>query len=247
MSETRAVERRRRILITGGSSGIGRAVASRLSATNDVWLWGSRAETAAEAASSMNVAGSDGVDITDFDAVEVGVGRIVAELGGLDGVFINAGIDGTGKPALEVSPENFRRVLDVNVIGAFNVAKVVIPYLSRPGSVVFNASVNALRPEANFVDYNASKAAVVSMAQTFALELAEQGVTVLAVCPGYFPTKMTESYLSDPDLLPELLSLVPARRVGDLAEIAAVVEFLLSDGARFMSGAAVPVDGGRSI
>lgn len=237
----------RRLLITGGSSGIGRAVAARVAQTDDVWVWGSKIETARDAARDVGARGFAGVDIRDYEAVEKAVQTIIKTSGQLDGVFINAGVDGAGLPALEVSPEGFRDVLNVNVIGAFNVAKAVLPYLTRPGTLLFNASVNALRPEANFVDYNASKAAVVSIAQTLALELASQGVTALAICPGYFPTRMTQPYLEDPEIQQELLRHVPAGRFGDLTEIAEVVDFLLSPSARFMSGAVVPVDGGRNI
>ena len=93
---------------------------------------------------------------------------------------------------------------------------------------MFNASVNALRPELNFLDYNASKAAVVSMAKSLAMEVSGRGVAVTALCPGYFPTRMTAPYLDDPGTRDELLARIPAGRFGDLAEIAALVDFLLS-------------------
>ena len=112
-------------------------------------------------------------------------------MGGIDGVFVNAGIDGEGLPAAELDVSHFRRVLDVNVVGAFLVARTSLRGPEPPSSIVFNASVNALRPELNFLDYNASKAAVVSMAKSLALEVSARGVAVTALCPGYFPTRMT--------------------------------------------------------
>ena len=89
-------------------------------------------------------------------------------------------------------------MLDVNVVGAFVVARAALRGPQRPGAIVFNASVNALRPELHFLDYNASKAAIVSMAKSLALEVSATGTTVTALCPGYFPTRMTAPYLEDP-------------------------------------------------
>jgi NAD(P)-dependent dehydrogenase (short-subunit alcohol dehydrogenase family) len=235
-------------VVSGVSTGIGRAVTERLIADGHaVWGLGANAGRLDALRAEVAIAGTTQCDVADETEVDRAVQQVGEALGHVDGVFVNAGIDGLGSAAGSLSVEHFRRVLDVNVIGAFLVAQRFLPLLSRPGTIVFNASVNALRPEAHFLDYNASKAAVVSMARTMALELSADQISVMALCPGYFPTPMTQSSLDDPTISAELLSLIPARRFGELPEIAELVAFLLGPSARFMTGAIVPIDGGRGI
>ncbi len=238
----------RRILISGGTSGIGYACAAHLAARGDrVWVLGSAGPGVAAATAVLPLAGGSACDVSDAGEVQTAFTDALAALGGLDGVFVNAGIDGLAVPAADLDAQHFRRVLDVNVIGAFLVAQAALKTLTRPGSIVLNASVNALRPERLFLDYNASKAAVVSMAKTIALEESGQGITITALCPGYFPTRMTAGYLADEDIRAEITRGIPAGRTGDLTEIAQVVDFLLSPAAAFMTGSVISLDGGSSI
>jgi NAD(P)-dependent dehydrogenase (short-subunit alcohol dehydrogenase family) len=179
----------------------------------------------------------------DRDSAAAAAGHLIAASFGLPVAAVELTVD---EYSLN-SVGHFRRVLEVNVIGAFLVARAGLNALTRPGAIVLNASVNALRPERLFLDYNASKAAVVSMAKTIALEESGQGVAVTALCPGYFPTRMTAGYLADAGTHAEILHRIPAGRTGRLKEIAQVVDFLLSPAAVFMTGSVVSLDGGASV
>ena len=234
--------------LSGGTSGIGYACAEHLVGRGDqVWVLGSSEDGVASARQRLGLAGAAVCDVSVERQVEAAVAEARTAMGGLDAVFVNAGTDGEGLPATELDVSHFRRVLDVNVVGVYLVARAALRTPRRPWAIVFNASVNALRPELNFLDYNVSKAAVVSMAKSLALEVSAAGTSVTALCPGYFPTRMTAPYFADPAIRDQLLSRIPAGRFGDLADIAALVDFLFSPQAAFMTGSVVSIDGGSSI
>jgi NAD(P)-dependent dehydrogenase (short-subunit alcohol dehydrogenase family) len=239
----------RNVIVSGGTSGIGAAAALRLAADGTrVWVLGSREKTVAAARKAIPaLAGASVCDVSDEGAVERAVAEAREALGSIDGAFVNAGIDGTGDGVLELPVSHFRRVLDVNVIGAFLVARTVARTMADGSAIVINASVNGLRAESGFADYNASKAAAISLAQTMALELADRGIAVMAICPSHIPTPMTERYIEDQQHARKLLAQIPANRFGTVEEVAALVAFLLSGEAAYMTGAVIPIDGGRNV
>ena len=238
----------RAVIVSGGTSGLGLATAQLLAARGArVWILGSREQTVAAAVDKLNIVGGSACDAADESSVEAAVTHAVEALGGLDGVFVNAGVDGEDKNAMELSLDNFRRILDVNVLGAFALARASARVMERGSAIVINASVSGLRPEHGFVDYNVSKAAAITLAQSLALDLADRGIAVSAICPGYIRTPMTEPMLDDPERAAELLSLIPAGRFGEPVDVAELVDFLLSGRATYMTGSVLSIDGGRSV
>ena len=244
-----AAGRARVALITGAASGIGAATAVRLIASGWKVALLDRDERALEAAQGSH-AGSPHVfaapvDVTDETAVQKAVDQAAAALGGLDGVVNSAGI-AVDIPALDTPVDLFRKILDVNVVGTFIVARAAARIMKeRGGGAIVNlSSVAGVRGSKGRSAYGSSKGAVIVLTQVLATDLARYGIRVNAVAPGPVDTPMVKTMHTAEDRA-LWTRHIPMRRYAEPGEIASVIEFLL-DGTRsgFITGEVVAVDGG---
>lgn len=240
-------------LVTGGGSGIGRAVAVRLAAegatvaVNYVGDEAGAAETLAllRPGPHMTVC----ADVADEDAVAAMFGAVLARFGRLDVLVNNAGIV-EGAPSHELALAQWRRVLDVNLLGTMLCAREAIRhFLSRPGGgVVVNcSSVHQTIPKPGFLAYAASKSALDNLTRTLTLEYAAQGIRVNAVGPGAIVTPMNKSWTDDPAARAGVEAHIPVGRAGTPEEMAAVFAFLASDDAAYVTGQTLYACGGLTL
>jgi NAD(P)-dependent dehydrogenase (short-subunit alcohol dehydrogenase family) len=242
------------VLITGGTSGIGRATAVAFAEQGaNVVVAGRREAEGAESVRLVEKTGSNGLfvrtDVAIEKEVEVMVARTVEYFGRLDLAFNNAGVSGEMDSGNGIANTNevFDRIMDTNVRGVFLSLKHEIPAIlkSGGGAIVNNASVAGLRAIIPGTPiYTASKFAVVGLTRSVALEFAAKGVRVNAVCPAIIETEMTERFRVNNEVRARLMALHPIDRFGQSEEVAAAVLYLCSPGAAFITGAALPVDGG---
>ena len=238
--------------MTGASRGIGGAIARRLAQDGArVACVASRAENASETvAACLEVAGEGaarafGVDVADTAAVGELVQTIQKELGGLDVLVNNAGITRDGL-LLRMSEEDFDRVLDVNLKGAFNFIRAAARTLMKSGGRIVNiTSVVGLTGNAGQANYAASKAGLIGLTRSVAKELAGRGVCVNAVAPGFIDTDMTAAL--DEKSKSALLAEIPLGRIGRPEEIADLVAFLAGPAGAYITGQTLVVDGGLSL
>jgi meso-butanediol dehydrogenase / (S,S)-butanediol dehydrogenase / diacetyl reductase len=242
----------RAVIVTGGGTGIGAAVARALTAGGDqVAVVGRRAGVLAAVAAQTGAV--DVVcDVSDPSAVTACVDAVAGRFGRLDGLVLNAGIMLAGGVA-DLPPADWDAMLAVNLTGAFHMARAALPHLlARRGAIVSVASVAALRAASGMGGYAVTKAGLTMLTQSLAVDHAHEGLRANVVCPGWTITEMADEEmtafggsrrLSVPHAYELVTSLVPARRAARADEVAAVVTWLLSDAASYVNGAVIPVDG----
>ncbi|WP_328610659.1 SDR family oxidoreductase [Amycolatopsis sp. NBC_00345] len=236
-----------RVLVTGGASGIGSAMVRRFVADGAqvaVLDWDKdalRELDATNPGSELSLL----ADVTDQQGVEDAFSRIDAAWDSIDVLLNNAGIS-IRDPFLDAGLEEWNHVLSVNLTGAFIVAQLAARRMMKAGSgvIVNTGSVSGMVGMPNYGSYNASKAGLIELTKTLALELAP-AVRVNTICPGYVLTPMQEAEYT-PEMLHEREQKVPLRRLGKPAEIAAMAAFLASPDAAFITGQSFVVDGGES-
>jgi 3-oxoacyl-[acyl-carrier protein] reductase len=234
-------------IVTGGSRGIGAAVARALAA--DGWAVGvnyrSGADQARAVADAITAGGGTAVpiggDVGDPAAPDALFAAVEEQLGPVAVLVNNAGVRADGL-AVQLEDEDWDRVVDTNLSAAFRLTRRALRGMirRRHGRVINIASVVGLKANAGQANYAASKAGLIAMTKTIAVEVARRGVTVNAVAPGFIETDMTE------DLVAGVVDAVPARRAGTPDDVAACVRFLASDEAAYITGTTLTVDGGLS-
>lgn len=238
-------------LVTGGSSGIGRAAAVAFAKEGARVVVADVTPSGEETVAQIRAGGGDATfvraDVSSASDVADMVQRAVRQYGGLDAAFNNAGIEGKTAPTVDCTEEDFDRTIAVNLKGIFLCMKREIPEMLKRGggAIVNNASVAALVGFPARPAYCASKGGVVQLTRTAALELARSGVRVNAVCPGVIRTPMIDRVTEKVAAVEEqFVALEPVGRMGRPEEVAAAVLYLCSDEASFVTGIAMPVDGG---
>jgi NAD(P)-dependent dehydrogenase (short-subunit alcohol dehydrogenase family) len=240
----------RRALVTGGASGIGRATAEVLGSQGARVCLLDRASAVAEVAASMS-AESVVADVRRPEDVDPAVADVESALGGVVDLLVNAAGIYRVRPALELDPQEWDEVLEVNLRGSWLVARAVGRRLVETGTAgtIVNISSTAglvADPGEPSAHYNASKAGVIALTRQLAAELAPT-VRVNAVCPGVIDTPMLR-LMDDPEAGRRYLEeMVPLRRVGTPREVGEVIAFLSSDAAGYVTGVALPIDGGSTI
>ena len=236
-------------LVTGGSRGIGRAIAIKLASlgANAAIFYAGNADAAQQTVRDIEAQGVKGMavqcDVADYDQVAAAVAQVKEALGGVDILVNNAGVT-KDKLALRMSPEEFDRVLSVNLNGAFHTIRALYADFMRrrSGRIINIASIAGVMGNAGQANYAASKAGVIGLTKSIARELAPRGITCNAIAPGIIETDMTANM--NQAAFEALAKTVPLARVGAPEDVAELAAFLAGDGAGYITGAVIHVDGG---
>ena len=254
--------RGKNVLVTGGSSGIGQAIAVRFAehGANVAINYLRQPEEAKETADQVHACVAKvqqegvrdvlvGADVSKEDEVVRMVGEAIEGLGGVDVLVNNAGIQ-VSRPSDELSSADFDKVLAVNLRGAFMCAREAIKHLlqeEKPGSIINISSVHQLIPKPDYLGYSVSKGGMQNLTRTLALEYAGRGIRVNGIGPGATITPINSAWIEDPVKKEMVESHIPMARAGTADEMAGVTCFLASDDAAYITGQTIFVDGGLTL
>jgi 2-dehydro-3-deoxy-L-rhamnonate dehydrogenase (NAD+) len=240
----------RRAVVTGGAQGIGRAIAERLLRSGArVSLWDCDAATLQETAGELAALGdihTATVDVVNAGHVDAASAATVNHFGGIDILIANAGITGPNVPTWEYPPEEWRRVLDVDLTGIFLCCRAVVPHMRRQhyGRIVAIASIAGKEGNPNAAAYSAAKAGVIALTKSLGKELAGEDIAVNCITPAAAKTRMFEQ-MTQPHI-DYMLSKIPRARFVRVEEIAALAAWLASEENSFATGAVYDLSGGRA-
>jgi glucose 1-dehydrogenase len=250
------------VLVTGGTSGIGQAIAVRFAeygvnvAINYLRKPSEAADTEAQVHTCVGRVQQRGVrdalvhgDVSNEDDVVSMVGNAVAELDGLDILINNAGIQ-ISRPSEALSSADFDKVLAVNLRGAFLCAREAIRHFlaaEKPGVIINVSSVHQLIPKPDYLGYSVSKGGMQNLTRTLALEYAGRGIRVNSIGPGATVTPINQAWIEDPVKKEQVESHIPMARAGTADEMGGVACFLASDDAAYITGQTIFVDGGLTL
>jgi meso-butanediol dehydrogenase/(S,S)-butanediol dehydrogenase/diacetyl reductase len=239
----------KRVIITGGSTGIGAAVARRfLEEGARVAVWGRNPDNAGAIARELpKLSDVSAVDVADPEGVDRAFAQSLDRLGGLDVLICNAGIS-LRRSFVDITREEFDRIMRVNVHGVFYVSQLAARHMlaaNDGGAIFMTASTSGVTAYRHYSDYNASKGALLALMRSMAIELAPK-IRVNAVNPGYTMTPMQEAEYS-PEMLARVNGIIPLKRHARPEELASLYVYLASDEAAYASGAVFTLDGAESV
>jgi NAD(P)-dependent dehydrogenase (short-subunit alcohol dehydrogenase family) len=243
-------------LVTGGNSGIGLGMARALAqAGADVAIWGTNAKKNAAAKSELAAGGRKVValecDVSDEKAVDAAFAETLSKLGRIDGCFANAGVSGRGTASfLEMSSEEWRRVLKVNLDGAFFTFRAAARHMVARGGggvLVGTASLAAIEGAPRSEHYAATKGGMISMIRALAVEFARHGVRANAILPGWIETDMTANAIGNEKFANNVLPRIPTRRWGTGEDFGGIAVYLMSSASAYHTGDTFLIDGGYAL
>lgn len=239
-------------VVTGASRGIGRAIALKLAdlGANVAFNYQSSSEHAATLEKELSAKGvkakGTSVDIKNFDQVKQWIEATKTEFGSLDILVNNAGII-RDKALMMMSPEDWQQVIDTNLTGVFNATRscIVTFMKQKKGQIVNISSVSGVIGLPRQINYSASKGGINAFTKALAKEVASYGIRVNAVAPGFIETEILSGF--NDEQKKKITEMIPLGRIGAVADVAGVVEYLLSDHAAYVTGQIIVVDGGLAI